>query len=257
MRHILVTYTVKPGRQEENAALVRAVFEELAQTQPAGFRYAVFYRPDAREFIHLYTDEGSTTGVQVLDSFKAFADGAEDRHEQPATFAQPELIGDYRTFADPHRPAPVASAQDNGATTVGAIARARIDIHASPERVWAALTEPAQIAAYTQGSRVETTWQVGSSITWTGEYEGRAYQDKGKVLIYDEPHVLSVTHYSPLSGNDDQPDNYHTLVYRLLVEGDVTHLSLTQDNCADEAQAKRFSENWQEMLGGLKAHIES
>ena len=34
MRHTLVTYTVKPGREEENAALVRAVFEELAQTQP-------------------------------------------------------------------------------------------------------------------------------------------------------------------------------------------------------------------------------
>jgi hypothetical protein len=27
--HTLVTYTVKPGREEENAGLVRAVFEEL------------------------------------------------------------------------------------------------------------------------------------------------------------------------------------------------------------------------------------
>lgn len=32
MRHTLVTYTVKPGREEENAALVRAVFEELAHS---------------------------------------------------------------------------------------------------------------------------------------------------------------------------------------------------------------------------------
>jgi len=32
MRHTIVTYTVKSGREEENAALVRAVFEELAQT---------------------------------------------------------------------------------------------------------------------------------------------------------------------------------------------------------------------------------
>jgi hypothetical protein len=32
MRHTMVTYTVKPGREEENAALVRAVFDELAQT---------------------------------------------------------------------------------------------------------------------------------------------------------------------------------------------------------------------------------
>ncbi len=42
MTHTMVAYTVKPGRDQENAALVRAVFEELAQTRPAGFRYAVF-----------------------------------------------------------------------------------------------------------------------------------------------------------------------------------------------------------------------
>jgi RNA polymerase sigma-70 factor (ECF subfamily) len=38
------------------------------------------------------------SGVQGLDSFKAFVAGAEDRHEQPAAFTQPGLIGDYRTF---------------------------------------------------------------------------------------------------------------------------------------------------------------
>jgi hypothetical protein len=70
MCHTFVTYTVKPGREAENAALVRAIFEELAQTEPAGFRYAVFYLPDSRQFIHLYTDEGSTSGVQGLASFK-------------------------------------------------------------------------------------------------------------------------------------------------------------------------------------------
>jgi len=98
MRHTMVTYTVKPGREEENAALVRAVFKELAETQPAGLRYAVFYLPDSRQFIHLYTDEGSESGLRELTSFKAFVAGAEDRHEQPAIFSQPELIGDYRTF---------------------------------------------------------------------------------------------------------------------------------------------------------------
>jgi hypothetical protein len=104
MRHTMVTYTVKPGREEENAALAQAVFEELDETRPDGLRYAVFYLPDASQFIHLYTDEGSTSGVQQLASFQAFVTGAKDRHEQPATFTQPELIGDYRTFDGPDRP---------------------------------------------------------------------------------------------------------------------------------------------------------
>jgi hypothetical protein len=98
MRHTIVSYTVKPGREEDNAALVRAVFQELAETRPAGLRYAVFYLPDSRQFIHLYTDEGSSSGVQELTSFQAFIAGAKEIHERPATFTQPELIGDYRTF---------------------------------------------------------------------------------------------------------------------------------------------------------------
>jgi hypothetical protein len=98
MRHTMVRYTVKPGREEENTALVHGVFEELAETRPDGLRYAVFYLPHSREFIHLYTDEGSESGVQGLPSFQAFVNGAEDRHEQPASLTQPELIADYRTF---------------------------------------------------------------------------------------------------------------------------------------------------------------
>ena len=106
MRHTMVTYTAKPGREDENAALVRAVFEELARQRPEGLRYAVFQLPETRQFVHLYTDEGSTTGVQELSSFQAFVAEAKDRHEQPATFSTPELIGDYRTFDDPDRPQP-------------------------------------------------------------------------------------------------------------------------------------------------------
>jgi hypothetical protein len=102
MRYTMVTYTVKPGREEENAALVRSVFDELAQTRPAGFRYAVFQDAESRQFVHLYTDEGASSGsLQELPSFQAFVSGAQDRHEQAATFAEPELIGDYRTFSQP------------------------------------------------------------------------------------------------------------------------------------------------------------
>jgi hypothetical protein len=102
MSHTIVTYTVKPGREQENAALVRSVFEELAQLRPSGFRYAVFQADDSREFIHLYTDEGAeSAALQGLSSFQAFVTGAADRHERPATFKQFERIGDYGTFDHP------------------------------------------------------------------------------------------------------------------------------------------------------------
>jgi uncharacterized protein YndB with AHSA1/START domain len=138
----------------------------------------------------------------------------------------------------------------------GYLATAQTDVAAAPERVWAALTEPEQIAVYMQGSKVTTSWGVGSPITWDGEYDGRAYQDKGEVLTYDEPDVLSVTHYSPMMGQPDEPENYHTLVYTLTADGGGTHLELTQDGNDSEEQAEQFSQNWQGMLDGLKELVE-
>ena len=37
----------------------------------------------------------------------------------------------------------------------GYVATAQTDVAAAPERVWAALTEPEQIAAYMEGSKVD------------------------------------------------------------------------------------------------------
>jgi uncharacterized protein YndB with AHSA1/START domain len=138
----------------------------------------------------------------------------------------------------------------------GIVATASIDIEAPASRVWTALTEPDQIAAYMFGSRVETDWEVGHPITWNGEWEGKPYQDKGQVLAYDEPERLSVTHFSPLTGQDDVPENYHTLVYELGENDGVTTVSLSQDNNGSEEEAEHSRANWQMMLDGLKKQVE-
>ncbi len=136
------------------------------------------------------------------------------------------------------------------------VATARTEVAAPPERVWAALTEPEQIARYLAGSLVTTSWEVGAPITWEGQYDGHSYQDKGTVLVYDEPRELSMTHYSPLMGQPDQPESYHTIVYTLTPTDSGTLLELTQDGNDSEEQAEQFSRNWQSMLDGLKAHVE-
>lgn len=102
MSQTIVTYTVKPGREDENADLVRAVFDELAETKPAGFRYAVFQGTESGEFLHIYVDEGAPPGtLQQLPAFAAFVSDAATRHEKAAVLASFELVGAYRTFDDP------------------------------------------------------------------------------------------------------------------------------------------------------------
>ena len=137
----------------------------------------------------------------------------------------------------------------------GHVARAETTVAATPERVWRALTDPAQVKDWMVGTEVETDWRVGSPITWRGELDGKAYEDKGTILVHDEPRRLSMTHYSPLMGLPDEPDNYHTVTYDIAPEGDRTRVTLTQDGNDTPEQAEQFSANWQHMLDALAARL--
>jgi uncharacterized protein YndB with AHSA1/START domain len=139
----------------------------------------------------------------------------------------------------------------------GRVATAEIDIDAAPQDVWDALTDPDQIAKYMFGSRVESDWVEGSPITWKGEYEGRAYEDKGKILEVEPGRRLRLTHFSPMSGAEDVPANYHTLLYELEQHGSHTHLSLSQDNNKSDEEAEHSRANWEKMLGELKRVVET
>ncbi|MGA8248804.1 MAG: SRPBCC family protein [Nocardioides sp.] len=139
----------------------------------------------------------------------------------------------------------------------GYVAHAEIEIAAPPERVWTALTDPDAISIFMFGSQVETDWRVGSAITWSGEYDGKPFSDKGEILEVDEPARLRMTHYSPLSGRPDEPESYHTLDYRLTGRDAGTTLTLDQDGNDSEEQAQQFAANWQGMLDQVKQYVES
>lgn len=138
----------------------------------------------------------------------------------------------------------------------GILAIAAIEIAAAATRLWAALTEPAQIKQYMFGSSVETDWRPGSAITWSGEYNGQRYQDKGQIVAIDPPRRLELTHFSPMSGAEDLPENYHRLAYQLTSVDDGTRVQLTQDNNPDKDAAAHATQNWQSMLASLKRHIQ-
>jgi uncharacterized protein YndB with AHSA1/START domain len=135
----------------------------------------------------------------------------------------------------------------------GFVANAKVTVDASAARVWRALTDPDLIAQYMFGSRVETQWQVGGPIFWRGEFEGRPYEDKGRVLEVQPERTLRVSHFSPLSGQEDVAENYHQVTYELTPQSaERTVVEVNQDNAADEDEAARFSGQWQMMLDGLK-----
>jgi uncharacterized protein YndB with AHSA1/START domain len=137
------------------------------------------------------------------------------------------------------------------------LAMAETDIDAAPARVWEVLTDPELLKELWFGAEVKTDWRPGSPITWSGEFEGKSYQDKGEILEVDPGNLLKITHFSPLTGQPDVPENYHTLTYELDGGGTSTHLKLTQDNNASEEEVKHSQGMWETLVSKVKEAAES
>ncbi len=137
------------------------------------------------------------------------------------------------------------------------VAKASITIHAPASRVWEALTRPDQIKQYFFGTTVVTDWKVGSAIYYRGEWQGRSYEDKGTILEFEPGKRLVSTHWSPLAGVPDSPENYHTVTYLLSEHDGETDVSILQDKNASDEEKAHSEENWQMVLAGLKKFVES
>jgi uncharacterized protein YndB with AHSA1/START domain len=134
---------------------------------------------------------------------------------------------------------------------------ATVTINAPRAEVWEALTNREKVKEYMHGTDMSSDWKVGSPISWKGEWKGKSYEDKGEVLEIDAPKLLKYTHWSPLGGSEDQPENYHTVKYDLAEEDGKTALTLTQDNNPTQEEADSMAENnWGPVLQGLKEAVE-
>jgi uncharacterized protein YndB with AHSA1/START domain len=135
-------------------------------------------------------------------------------------------------------------------------AKATITINAPASKVWEAITNPKLIKQYLFGAEVITDWKEGSQIIYKGTYEGKAYEDKGNVLIVEPKKLLIITHWSPLSGSPDSPEYYHKVSYELAAENTYTRLTITQDNNPTKKEQEQNANSWKMVLDGIKKLLE-
>jgi uncharacterized protein YndB with AHSA1/START domain len=135
-------------------------------------------------------------------------------------------------------------------------ATSNVVIKAEPAEVWAALTDPDVLSQAFFGAKVDTDWQAGSPITFSGEWQGKRFQDKGEIRRFEPNKVLEFTHFSPMTGQPDIPENYHTVTFELIPRGGGTELTIRQTNAASEEEREHSEANWAQVLGSLKQHVE-
>jgi uncharacterized protein YndB with AHSA1/START domain len=136
------------------------------------------------------------------------------------------------------------------------IAKASVTIHAPLVKVWDALVNPEIIRKYMFGTTVVSDWRVGDPILWQGEWQGKRYEDRGVILQIKPGSRLQYSHFSPLSGLPDQPENYHTITMEVSSTGKITMVTLSQDKNPTEREQLESEKNWEMVLTGMKKLLE-
>ena len=132
----------------------------------------------------------------------------------------------------------------------------QIDIAAPPERVWEALTTPEQISKWFFGVDTESDWRVGSSLIHRGEYQGQRYEDKGEILELNPPKRFVHTHWSPMSGLPDMPENAQRVTWTLEPIDGLTTLTVAEENLPSEQAKATSDKSWPQALESLRELVE-
>ena len=69
--------------------------------------------------------------------------------------------------------------------------------------------------------------------------------------------LLATTHYRPLSGKADIPENYNVVTYELREAGSHTRVLVTHGNNPDQAMVNESEKTWTMILGRLKTAVEA
>jgi uncharacterized protein YndB with AHSA1/START domain len=144
----------------------------------------------------------------------------------------------------------IATLPENGMQNL--ISKASIEINASPDRIWKALTTPSEIKQYLFGTETSTDWKVGSPISWRGNWEGKAYEDKGRIITAEPGKLLRYTYWSSMQGKLDKPENYATVTNEIFVKDGKALLTITQDGNENEESREHSEQNWRKVLEGIK-----
>jgi len=129
-----------------------------------------------------------------------------------------------------------------------------IYIRTTPQKLWAALTQPEFIQQYWFGINIETDWQVGSEWKFV---DGDGHTPHGgKVVEFDPPRRMVLKwseHWPEMAGEPPA-----RCVIELEPHGGAVRLTITHTSeQADSRLIKAVSGGWPSILSNLKSLLET
>jgi len=129
-----------------------------------------------------------------------------------------------------------------------------IYIKTTPERLWDAITDPAERAKYSFGVRVESDWSPGSGYRVIPE--GRTSPIvAGENLEVDPPHRL-VQSFNALWSDDVKAEGTSRVTWEIEPVADSCRLTVTHDQLREGANDQIYG-GWPMILSGLKTLLET
>jgi uncharacterized protein YndB with AHSA1/START domain/DNA-binding transcriptional ArsR family regulator len=129
-----------------------------------------------------------------------------------------------------------------------------IYIKTTPERLWQAITDSEQRAAYTFGVGVETDWTQGSPYRAVHARSGTAISE-GENLEVDPPRRL-VQSFNALWSDDVRAEGTSRVTWEIEPVGDSCRLTVVHDQLRDGAHGEIYG-GWPMILSGLKTLLET
>ncbi len=133
-----------------------------------------------------------------------------------------------------------------------------VQIRASRERVFKALTTSDEIPKFFPLNEVTSAWEPGSEVLYKGEVGGTPFTDYGVIEELSSPSVYSYRYWSDNHGTKRIPQNYVVIRYSLAETPEGTELTLFQSNIrSKELYSLMETQVWDALLGALKNYVEA
>ena len=129
-----------------------------------------------------------------------------------------------------------------------------IYIRTTPERLWAAITDPATRANYHFGAAVESTWAPGSAYSLMHPGSDRPLAE-GENLVVEPPSRL-VQSMRTLWSEEAEREGTSRVTWEIEPVGDSCRLTVTHDQLRDDAPPELYG-GWPMILSGLKTWLET